>query len=158
MPESSEQLAEETRRYGQLQLLRMRAAQAASQVTAIAPEQNEMGKGTFIFFLILCVIGDLIDFFTAGTIGWVTGIVIDFILLIGLGFSKKKRDQMYKILVGLGLETVLPAINMLPFRTGFLLWARYASQRKAAGPSAMPTTSLPAPGMPEGGKSGTMKK
>lgn len=128
---SPEQLEEESRRYGQLQLLRMQMArQAQAQEEAALPEKDGMAKGVFIFFLIVCVIGDVIDFFTAGTIGWLIGIVIDFFLLITLGFSKKKKDQLYKILTGLGLETVLPIGSTLPFRTLFLLWAYWGSKKK----------------------------
>lgn len=157
----TEQLEEQSRRYGQLQLLRMQLAKQEPQESEPAPKQDGMTFGVFLFFLVVCIIGDLVDFFTAGTVGWLIGIAIDFFLLITLGFSKKKKDQLYKILTGLGLETVLPIGSTLPFRTVFLLWAYLGSKKKLrTAASLVANSSLLQQGgqVPAQPKSGTIKK
>jgi hypothetical protein len=137
MAGSTEQLEEESRRYGQLEIDRRETFRQQQEAQA-SPGQHREGMSfkTFLLFLIPSIIADIVDLVTAGTIGWAIGIAVDALLLIGLGFSKnKKKAQVYKVLAGLGLETVLPVLSMLPFRTLFVIWA-YASEkpkmRKAA--------------------------
>jgi hypothetical protein len=122
-------LLEQSRRYGELEIARMQMAQQQREQSMPSQQREGMRFGTFLFFLVPSIVADIVDFVTAGTIGWIIGIAVDAILLIGLGFSKnKKRSQVYKILAGLGLETVLPVLGMLPFRTIFVVWA-YASEK-----------------------------
>ena len=45
------------------------------------PKEKAMGWFLFIILLIVSVIGDAIELFTAGTIGWLSGLLIDGILL-----------------------------------------------------------------------------
>jgi hypothetical protein len=87
-------------------------------------EPKKMGIMFFSILLILCVIGDLIDVFTAGTIGWVVGLFIDGILLLATGLSKAGRKQFKRILVGVLGETIpIPFLAILPFRSLFLTWS-----------------------------------
>lgn len=86
-----------------------------------APAQK-MGTTLFFILLLLCIFGDLIEIFTVGTIGWLTGLAIDGILLLSIGVTKNAKKQFKRILVGVIGETV-PIINILPLRSVFLVWA-----------------------------------
>ena len=97
-------------------------------------EENEpvpMSWGFFIKVEIVCIIGDLIDFFTAGTLGWLIGLAIDGILFMAVGLSKSGRKQFKRIVVGLLAETI-PIIDVLPFRTIFMAWGFIKSRSKIA--------------------------
>jgi len=72
--------------------------------------------------MFFCVIGDVIDFFTAGTIGWLIGIFIDLILLALLGISKSGRKQWKKWVTGLVGESI-PIVAVLPLRSISLIWS-----------------------------------
>lgn len=95
-------------------------------------ELPNMGWGIFIFAMFLSVIADTIEIFTFGTIGWLTGLVIDFILLIALGFSKAARKQWQKLLGALFVES-FPILNTLPLRTIMITWSFIASRPKLMG-------------------------
>ncbi len=92
-------------------------------------EPPKMGWGIFIFAMFLSVIADTIEIFTLGTIGWVTGLVIDFILFIALGFSKAARKQWQKLLGALFVES-FPILNTLPLRSVMITWSFIASRPK----------------------------
>ncbi len=85
-------------------------------------KDNQMGVMFFSILLLLCVVGDLIDFFTVGTIGWVIGLFIDAVLLIAGGLNKAGRKQFKKIVVG-AIGDSIPILNILPFRSFFLIWS-----------------------------------
>ena len=104
-------------------------------------EQEEREPGTtgpkkmgLIFFAIagiLCVVADVIDFFTGGTIGWFIGLFVDGILLLMFGLSSAGRKQFKRIIGGLVGES-FPIIATLPLRTIFLCWAFISSRSKIA--------------------------
>lgn len=91
------------------------------------PQSEKMGWGIFLPALFLCVVADLIDAFTAGTIGWLIGIFVDLLLLLMLGLSGSARKQWKKWLTGLAGESI-PIIDALPLRSGFLLWSFISSR------------------------------
>ncbi len=92
---------------------------------------EKMGLLFFIFAMFFCVIGDLIDFFTGGTIGWLIGLFIDGILALMFGLSKAGRKQFKRMAVGLIGES-FPIIATLPLRTIFLIWSFVSSHSKMA--------------------------
>ncbi len=106
-----------------------------SREADLAGQQGEqtntakMGWAFFLFLLVVCLILDVIDAFTAGTIGWLTGIVGDIFLAAVTGMTKSGRKQFGKILTGLIGESI-PIIGFLPLRTGFLIWG-FVSSRSA---------------------------
>lgn len=85
-------------------------------------ESQEMGIMFFSILLLLCVIGDLIDIFTAGTIGWLVGLFIDGILLLAIGVSRAGRKQFKRILIGV-IGDSIPILAVVPFRSFFLVWS-----------------------------------
>lgn len=89
------------------------------------PQQpKKMGVMFFSILLLLFIIGDLIDIFTAGTIGWLIGLFIDGVGLLATGMSKAGRKQFKRILVGIIGETIpVPFLAILPFRSLFLVWS-----------------------------------
>lgn len=93
-----------------------------------AQERVPMGWAFFLFLVIISLILDVVDFFTGGTIGWVIGILGDLFLAAISGMSKSGRKQFKKLLVGFLGETILPVIDVLPFRTTMVVWA-FASSR-----------------------------
>lgn len=88
-----------------------------------------MGVIFFIILLIICLIADLIDIFTGGTLGWVIGLFVDFILLILIGISKSGRKQFKRILAGI-IGDSIPFVAFLPLRSIFLIWAFMSSRPK----------------------------
>ena len=110
--------------------LRMAAEQEEREPYSTKPEEK-MGLLFFITGLFFCVIGDLVDFFTAGTIGWLTGLLIDAILALMFGLSKSGRKQFKRMLVAFVGESI-PIIGMLPFRTIFLIWSFISSRSEIA--------------------------
>jgi len=90
----------------------------------------KMGLLLFLPLLLLCAIGDIIDIFTAGTIGWIVGLFIDAILLISIGLNRGGRKQFKRILVG-ALGDSIPFLAFFPFRSGFLIWAFMKSRSEA---------------------------
>ena len=87
------------------------------------PEESpKMGTMLFVILLLLCVIGDLIDILTVGTIGWMIGFVVDAILLLSIGLSKGGRKQFKRMLVGV-IGDSIPILAVLPFRSFFLVWS-----------------------------------
>ena len=111
--------------------LRMAAEQEEREPHSTKPVEK-MSLLFFIGALFFCVIGDLIDFFTAGTIGWLIGLFIDAILALMFGLSKAGRKQFKRMAVGLIGES-FPIIAMLPLRTIFLIWSFISSHSKVAG-------------------------
>ncbi|GEM_PF-3911309 len=95
-------------------------------------EPAKMGWGIFIFAMFFSVIADAIEIFTFGTIGWITGLVIDFILFIALGFSKAARKQWQKLIGALFVES-FPILNFLPLRSVMITWSFIASRPKLMG-------------------------
>ena len=110
--------------------MRMAAEQEEREPYSTKPEEK-MGLLFFIAALFFSVIGDLIDFFTAGTIGWLIGLFIDGILALMFGLSKAGRKQFKRMLVAFVGESI-PIIGMLPFRTIFLIWSFISSRSKIA--------------------------
>lgn len=88
-----------------------------------------MGIIFFAFLLIIVLIVDLLDIFTGGTIGWVVGLFVDFILLILIGISKSGRKQFKRIFVGV-IGDSIPIVAFLPLRSIFLIWAFISSRPK----------------------------
>lgn len=110
--------------------LRMAAEQEEREPYSTKP-QKKMGLIFVAFAGILCVVGDAIDLFTAGTIGWLIGLFIDAILALMFGLSSAGRKQFKRMAVGLFGESI-PIIAMFPLRTGFLCWAFISSRSKIA--------------------------
>ena len=120
-------------------IIRLNLEQARQQDQAqLAAQQEEEGvtqpqekmSGVFFFAaLTLSVIGDLIDFFTGGTLGWLTGLAIDAILALMFGASNSGRKQLKKMAIAFLAETI-PFIDVLPFRTIFTIWS-FVSSRSA---------------------------
>ena len=92
-------------------------------------EPPKMGWGIFIFAMFFSVIADAIELFTFGTIGWITGLGIDFILFIALGFSRAARKQWQKLLGALFVESI-PILNIAPLRSIMITWSFIASRPK----------------------------
>lgn len=92
-------------------------------------EPAKMGIMMFAILLILCVIADLVDFFTVGTIGWLVGLFVDAILLLSVGLSKGGRKQFKRIVIGVVGDTI-PVLAVLPFRSLFLIWAFVKSRQE----------------------------
>ncbi len=94
-----------------------------------APEPKKMGLIFFLVALFFSVIGDLIDFFTGGTIGWLIGLAIDGILALMFGMSSSGRKQFKKMAIGFVGESI-PFVAMLPFRTITTIWSFVSSHSK----------------------------
>lgn len=92
------------------------------------PEPAKMGIMFFAILLILCVIADLVDFFTVGTIGWLIGLFVDAILLLSVGLSKGGRKQFKRIVIGV-IGDSIPVLAILPFRSLFLIWSFVKSRQ-----------------------------
>lgn len=106
------------------------------------PQKPEkMGVMFFSIFLLLCIIGDLIDIFTVGTIGWLVGLFIDGIVLLATGMSKAGRKQFKVIAVGLIGDSV-PILAVLPFRSIFLTWGFIKSRSSIASAIDSKATSV----------------
>lgn len=89
----------------------------------IQPEESpKMGMMLFAILLLLCVVADFIDMLTVGTIGWMIGIFVDAVLFLSVGLSKGGRKQFKRIVIGVIGEKV-PILNILPFRSLFLIWS-----------------------------------
>lgn len=113
----------------QNQLQASRAAEREPGEQDLPKTEKPMGLFLFLFLLIISVIGDAIELFTVGTIGWLSGLLVDAILLLTLGLSKAGRRQLKRIFVAVGLETI-PVVGVLPIRTVFLIWAFAKSRSK----------------------------
>ncbi len=105
-------------------------SQKRSETEAQEKESHRMGTMFFFILLILCVIGDLIDIFTAGTVGWLIGLFIDGIVLLATGLSKAGRKQFKRIVIGL-IGDSIPILAILPFRSVFLTWGFIKSRSTA---------------------------
>ncbi len=92
---------------------------------------EKMGIMFFAILLLLCVIGDLIDIFTGGTIGWFIGLFIDAIVLLATGLSKAGRKQFKRIIIGI-IGDSIPILAFLPFRSIFLTWGFIKSRSSTA--------------------------
>ena len=102
---------------------------AEKEATETAPPAR-MGWGIFIFCLILGLIADLVEVVSVGTIGWLVGIVVDFILLMILGVNAAGKKTFKKWIWGPLAETIWP-LNVVPFlRAGFLIWAFISSRNQ----------------------------
>lgn len=114
-----------------------RAAYQAEQESGEGSEENQpqnldkMGILFFSIFLILCVVGDLIDLVTVGTLGWLVGLFIDGVVLLATGLSKAGRKQFKRIIIGLAGDSI-PVLAILPFRSLFLTWAFINSRSSTA--------------------------
>ena len=83
----------------------------------------------FVILLILCVIADLIDIITAGTVGWLIGLFVDAVLLLAMGISKSGRKQFKRMVVGV-IGDSIPLLAFLPFRSLFLVWSFIKSRHE----------------------------
>ncbi len=111
---------------------RARQRLLAEEDSARQQEEVEarMGWGIFLTALILSLVADAAEFFTAGTLGWFVGLVIDLILLLMLGLSTAGRKQFKKWIWGPVIETV-PLLSTFPFiRVAFLIWSFVSSRSK----------------------------
>lgn len=90
---------------------------------------KKMGLLFFLAALFFSVIGDLIDFFTAGTIGWLVGLFIDGILILMFGLSQSGRKQFKRMAIAFVGESI-PIVAILPLRTIFLIWSFVGSRSK----------------------------
>ncbi len=117
----------------QLELARAQQRMFQDEENARMEEESQkpvpMGVIFFGILLIICLIADLIDIFTGGTVGWVIGLFVDLILLIFIGISKSGRKQFKRILAGIVGDSI-PIVAFLPFRTVFLIWAFMSSRPK----------------------------
>ncbi len=95
--------------------------------------RNSSGMSWLLFLplLIMCAASDILDVFTAGTIGWVAGLFVDGVLLLAVGLNKAGRKQFKRILVG-ALGDSIPIIAFLPLRSIFLIWAFIKSRNETA--------------------------
>jgi hypothetical protein len=91
------------------------------------PEKS-ISNAKFSFGMTLSVIGDGIDIITVGTIGWLTGLIIDGILALSFGISKKNRKQIKSLVIGWLLE-LIPIVGMFPFRS-FAMYRVYQNSKK----------------------------
>ncbi len=114
---------DQERRADQLQ------AEKKAQESPTAKPKEKMGLIFFLTALFLSIVGDLIDFFTGGTIGWFVGLFIDAILALMFGLSKSGRKQFKRMAIALVGESI-PIIDMLPLRTIFLIWSYIKSRSK----------------------------
>jgi hypothetical protein len=104
------------------------ADQADRQAEIRKQKESRMGWSVFLIALLLSLIADVVELFTLGTIGWLVGLVIDFILVLILGVSKAGRKQFKKWIWGPLIEKI-PIISAIPlFRVGFLIWAFISSR------------------------------
>ncbi len=100
----------------------------ATPQTESPQEENQseapvkMDTMLFAILLLLCVVADLIDVFTAGTVGWFVGLFVDAILLLALGLSKSGRKQFKRMIIGV-IGDSIPVLAFLPFRSFFLIWS-----------------------------------
>mgnify|MGYP001576652138 FL=1 len=94
-----------------------------------APAQ--MDTMLFAILLLLCVIADLIDIFTVGTLGWLVGLFVDAVLLLSIGLSKNGRKQFKRIVIGVVGDSI-PILAVLPFRSIFLIWGFIKSRSATA--------------------------
>ncbi len=85
-------------------------------------EPTKIGTMMFLVLLLLCVVADLTDIVTVGTVGWLIGLFVDAILLLTLGMSKGGRKQFKRMLVGV-IGDSIPILSILPFRSFFLVWS-----------------------------------
>ena len=85
-------------------------------------EPAKMDTMLFAILLLLCVMADFIDMLTVGTIGWVIGLFVDAVLLLSVGLSKGAKKQFKRIIIGIIGEKI-PVVNILPFRSLFLIWS-----------------------------------
>lgn len=108
--------------------LRMAAEQEEREPHSTKPEEK-MGLLFFLSSLFLSVLGDTIDLFTGGTIGWLTGFFIDGILALMFGLSSSGRKQFKKMAIAFVGESI-PIIDMLPFRTITTIWSFASSHSK----------------------------
>lgn len=121
----------------QLAVARMAAQRAATDAQAKHPPAGEpMGWGIFLVALLLGLIADLLEIFTFGTFGWLTGLFIDVILFLMLGITKAGRKQFKRWMWGPIIEKI-PFLNTLPLiRAGFLVWSFVVSRHPGLKPLA----------------------
>lgn len=116
-------------------LAALRAQQAVLKARQIqdapdpADQKQPMGLAFFLPVLGFTVILDLVDAFTAGTIGWLVGIFGDMVLLLVFGMSKGGRKQLRKMLISV-LGEKIPVVATLPLRTVMLVIAYVQSNPK----------------------------
>jgi hypothetical protein len=102
-------------------------------------QHNRLGAVSFVTILLLCVIADILELATGGTIGWVAGLIVDFILLIFFGFRKGSDgttqgiksffENNKRLLAAIGVETI-PFVGALPVRTVFIAWYQWQGKSK----------------------------
>ena len=115
-------------------LIRLNLDQERQEYTArLAAEQEEaeegstspvkrLSGGVFLLVLIISVMADIAEALTLGTLGWFIGSAVDLVLLFIFGFSIKKQ---MKSVVLVSLVELIPGLDILPFRTFYILFARF---------------------------------
>lgn len=151
----------------QLAQSRQQQAQLAAKQQNAQTKSKGIGIVMFLCILLFTVFLDLVDFFTAGTIGTLIGIIGDGILLIVTGISKAGKKQFKKILV-MTLGEAIPVVSILPLRTIMWTWSFLASHPewfvrlgkalKVAGTVASVASKIPTPLSPELAAAGRIAK
>lgn len=126
-------LATEQHIESELERQRQQPAPEFIQEEPATPTDGVEPIGWVMFFCLALVslIGDGVEIFTAGTLGWFVGLLCDGILLVILGFTKSGKKQFRRVLVGLFGE-LIPIVNVLPLRTAFIIWAFIKSRSVTA--------------------------
>src|SRR3989338_2731356 len=105
---------ESQRAYELAQLRQQRSAQTHQEHV-----DNTADKLFFRKILKICIVLDVIELLSLGTVGWVTGQIGDWYLYKKTGQSKASRAQKKKMITAF-IGEFIPAVNLLPLRT--ILW------------------------------------
>ena len=115
----------------ELEQERARAQADQSKKSEEKPRRKPMGLLAAAFLLMLSGSGDLIELFTAGTLGDLVGLFIDFLLIIATLVYAPLRKEWKVIFSGIFLETIpVPFLNVGPWRTATVMWAFLRSRNK----------------------------
>ena len=133
----------------QQELMANRAQEALAQDTSTedsaqgTQSSDQVGVVFFGIILALFIITDGVEFFTGGTVGWVLGQVIDFLVAPVLflfyssftgknifGSSRQGRMRLRNMLVALAGES-MPIMGALPLRSVLWGWTHFATSPRA---------------------------
>ena len=109
------------------QLNRARLENPSAERDVSPPKEKSMSRDTFIFLLILAIIGDLGDLANFMGYGIIVSFVIDIIIgatmLLTVGFaSPKNMGKNLAKTAGTIFADFIPFIDFLPFRTLGVIW------------------------------------